>query len=366
MTTMRHNIRAEITVALCLTLSGQLTAQTAGSRYTDPIAESRRLILDTMAALKVPGAQIAVIKNGELIWSEGFGLADVEQQVPVTPFTRFRIASISKAVTAVGLGLLVQEGKVDLDQPVQRYVPYFPVKRWPITVRQVAGHIAGIRHYNPGEFESMRRYATVREGLSIFSDDSLLFEPGTRYSYSSYDYNLISAVIEGATGESFLPWIERRVFGPMGMTRTGPDYPDSIVPWRARAYIHADSMSPAQNAPYVDNSYKWAGGGFLSTANDLARFGRNLLAGTLLKPETRELLWTSQKLRDGKETGYGIGWGTTRDAAGRRRVGHTGGAMGGTSNLIIYPEQGLVLALIVNSDRTFIGALPVIGEKFLR
>lgn len=358
--------RLGLAALLSLSLSAPLAAQSADARYADAIAESRRLILDTMAALKVPGAQIAVIRNGELIWSEGFGLADVEQQVPVTPFTRFRIASISKSVTAVGLGLLVQEGKIDLDQPVQRYVPSFPVKRWPITVRQVAGHIAGIRHYRPGEFESMRRYPTVREGLSIFADDSLLFEPGTRYSYSSYDYNLISAVIEGATGESFLPWIARRVFGPMGMTRTGPDYPDSIIPWRAHAYVHADSMAPAQNAPYVDNSYKWAGGGFLSTANDLARFARNLLDGKLVKPEIRELLWTSQKLNDGKETGYGIGWGSTRDSAGRRRIGHTGGAMGGTSNLIIYPEQGLVLALCVNSDRTFIGALPAIAERFLK
>jgi CubicO group peptidase (beta-lactamase class C family) len=334
--------------------------------YADAIAESRRQILDTMAALRIPGAQIAVIKDGELVWSEGFGLADVEQQVPVTPLTRFRIASISKSLTAVGLALLVQEGRVDLDQPVQRYVPYFPVKRWPITVRQVAGHVAGIRHYNPGEFEMMRRYASVRDGLSVFADDSLLFEPGTRYSYSSYGFNLISAVIEGASGEEFLPFMERRVFGPMGMTRTLPDYPDSIIPWRVRGYVHAMGTSPAQNAPYVDNSYKWAGGGFLSTAEDLARFGRNLLDGKLLRPETRDLLWTSQKLRDGKETGYGIGWGTTRDAAGRRRVGHTGGAMGGTSNLIIYPDQHLVLALTVNSDVTFIGILPGIGERFLR
>lgn len=365
MWTMQTIIRLGTAALLSLTLSAPLAAQAPDSRYASAIAESRRLILDTMAALRIPGAQIAVIKDGELVWSEGFGLADVEQQVPVTPITRFRIASISKSVTAIGLGLLVQEGKVDLDQPVQRYVPDFPLKRWPVTVRQVAGHIAGIRHYNDGEFESMRPYPTVHEGLAIFAGDSLLFEPGTRYSYSSYGWNLISAVIEGASGESFLPFMERRVFGPMGMTRTIPEYPDSIIPWRARAYVHADSLSPAQNAPYVDNSYKWAGGGFLSTAEDLARLGRNLLDGKVLRPETRDLLWTSQKLKDGSETGYGIGWRTTRDAAGRRRVGHTGGAMGGTSNLVIYPDQRLVLALIVNSDVTFIGMLPAVAERFL-
>src|SRR5512143_3417645 len=133
-----------------LALAATLVAQTPADRYSAAIAESRREILDTMAALRIPGAQIAVIQDGVLIWSEGFGLADVEQQVPVTPITRFRIASISKAVTA--------EGQVDLDQPVQRYVPSFPLKPWPITVRQVAGHLAGIRHYSEGEFENMRRY----------------------------------------------------------------------------------------------------------------------------------------------------------------------------------------------------------------
>lgn len=364
---MSRAARAVRWLLLVVAIAPQAAAtQVVAPSYTEAIALSRKQILDTMAALRIPGAQIAVIKDGRLIWSEAFGLADVEQQVPVTPITRFRIASISKSVTAVGLGLLVQEGKVDLDQPVQRYVPYFPVKPWPITVRQVAGHIAGVRHYRDGEFESMKAYHAVREGIRIFADDSLLFEPGTRYSYSSYGWNLVSAVIEGASGESFLGFMERRVFGPMGMTRTIPEYPDTIIPWRARNYIHADSMSPAQNAPYVDNSYKWAGGGFLSTAEDLARMGRNLLEGRVLERETVELLWKPQTLRDGTSTGYGIGWGSTTDDQGRRRVGHTGGAMGGTSNLIIYPEERLVLALIVNSDVTFIGLLPTIGARFLR
>ena len=309
-----------LTVVLGLSALASLTqpvrAQTASPKFAEAIAESRARILDTMAKLRVPGAQIAVIKDGELVWSEGFGLADIEQQVPVTPITRFRIASISKPVTAVGLGLLIQEGKVDLDQPIQRYVPYFPAKRWPITVRQVAGHLAGIRHYRGDEFGSMKSYPTVREGISIFADDSLLFEPGTSFEYSSYGWNLISAVIEGASGEPFLGFMQRRVFGPMGMTRTIPEYPDSIIPWRAHPYVHADSLSPAQNAPYVDNSYKWAGGGFLSTSEDLARLGRNLLAGRLLKPETIELLWKPQSLKNGETTDYGIGWGTDQRRRG--------------------------------------------------
>lgn len=358
--------RAVLLLAFAAGLAGApgLAAQVPAGRFDTAIAASRAAILDTMAALRIPGAQIAVVVDGELVWSEGFGLADVEQQVPVTPLTRFRIASISKAVTAVGVGILMQEGRLDLDQPVQRYVPDFPPKPWPVTVRQVAGHIAGLRHYHDGEFESMRPYPTVREGLRIFEDDSLLFEPGTKYSYSTYGWNLMSAVVEGASGEPFLSFMQRRVFGPMGMTRTTAEYPDSLIPWRARAYVHAAAGAPAQNAPYVDNSYKWAGGGFLSTAEDLVRLGRHLLDGRVLKREVAETLWTSLTLRDGTATGYGIGW-STRLENGRRRVGHTGGAMGGTSHLVIYPAERVVAALIVNSDVTFIGMLPGIAARFV-
>jgi serine beta-lactamase-like protein LACTB len=322
------------------------------------IARARRIITDTMQALGSPGASIAVMFEGQVIWSEGFGLADVEQQVPVTPRTVFRIGSVSKPLTAAALGLLVQQGKVDLDAEVQRYVPGFPRKQYPITVRQVAGHIAGIRHYRAGEFENQKHYNTVLEGLSMFSADSLLFEPGTRYQYSSYGWNLISAIIEGASGESFLPFMRKAVFGPAALEHTYPEFADSIIPFRADFYAYDETARAMLNAPYVDNSYKWAGGGFVSTSEDLAKFGQAMLAGTLLRPETVATLWTSMTTRIGKPTAYGIGWSVTTDSLGRRRVGHTGGAMGGTATLQIYPEQRLIIAMLVNSDRTFIGVAP--------
>ena len=217
------------------------------------------------------------------------------------------------------------------------------MKRYPITVRQVAGHLAGIRHYGPGEFENQKHYNTVLEGLTIFQDDSLLFEPGTQYAYSSYGWNLLSAVIEGASGESFLSFMEHRVFEPAGMSHTGADFPDSIVPARTRFYTRPDSVGPVVNAPFVDNSYKWASGGFLSTAEDLAQFGEQMLDGRLLDSATVALLWTSQHTTDGKATDYGIGWGVEQDAAGRRRISHSGGSVGGTANLLIYPTERLIV-----------------------
>ncbi len=329
------------------------------------VSSVRRFITDTLRILYAPGASICVIRDGSIIWSEGIGMADLEQRVPVTPATKFRIGSVSKALTAVALGKLYESGKLDWDAPVQRYVPDFPVKRWPITVRQVAGHLAGIRHYLPGEFENQKHYATPAEGLTIFADDTLLFEPGTQYRYSTYGYNLLSVVIEGASGESFLSYMQQQVFDPAGMTHTAAEHSDSIVPLRGRYYTRTDSTGSVINAPFVDNTYKWAGGGFLSTAEDLARFGQRLLEGRLLRPETRDSLWTSMRTSDGRPTEYGIGWIVETDSLGRRRVRHSGGSVGGTAQLVIYPDQNVVVAVLVNSDYTFIRAMSRYAEPFL-
>jgi serine beta-lactamase-like protein LACTB len=328
-------------------------------------ASVQRFITDTLGVLHAPGASICVIRDGRIVWSAGIGTADLEQGAPVTPATKFRIGSVSKSLTAVALGKLYESGKLDWDAPVQRYVSGFPVKRWPITVRQVAGHLAGIRHYLPGEFENQKHYATPAEGLTIFADDSLLFEPGTQYQYSTYGYNLLSVVIEGASGEPYLSYMRKHVFEPAGMTHTAAEHTDSIIPLRGRYYTRADSTGPVINAPFVDNSYKWAGGGFLSTAEDLARFGQRLLEGRLVRPETRDLLWTSMRSSDGEPTEYGIGWIVETDSLGRRRVRHSGGSVGGTAQLVIYPDQNVVVALLVNSDYTFIRAMSRYAEPFL-
>jgi CubicO group peptidase (beta-lactamase class C family) len=149
------------------------------------------------------------------------------------------------------------------------------------------------------------------------------------------------------------------------MTHTGPDDAAAIVPGRAHFYTRDYETWKIVNAGFVDNSVKWAGGGFVSTAEDLVAFGNALLEGRLLKPETLRLLWTSQKTADGKPTHYGMGWSVDKDSRGRSRVRHSGGAQGGTANLVIYPDEGLVVAMIVNSDESFTGKTPQIAEVFL-
>ncbi len=314
------------------------------------IDSGRAIMLRGMTRAGTPGASVTVMRGGRIVWSEGLGLADVENRVPVTTSTKFRIGSVSKSLTATAVGLLVESGKLDLDAPVQKYAPSFPVKAYPISTRQVAGHLAGIRHYANEEFLSARHYKNVTESLTMFSNDSLLFRPGDRYSYSTYGFVLVSAVVEGAAGEPFLAFMQRRVLDPAGMRNTIAEFPDSLIPNRARFYTRADSVSPTVNAPYVDQSNKWAGGGYLSTTPDLALFGDAMITGKIVKPATLDLLWTSQHTTDGKPTGYGIGWSVATDSAGRQVVRHSGGSDGGTALLVLYPKQRMVFAFLFNSD----------------
>lgn len=336
----------------------QLAEVHAGDDYSQAIQDSRALILEIMEEAGIPGASVAVGIGGQIVWAEGFGWADLELGVPVTTLTKFRVGSVSKPITAAGLGLLVERGQLDLDAPVQTYVPGFPEKRWPITTRQLGGHTAGIRHYRGAEMMSARRYPTVAAGLEIFADDSLLFEPGTEYSYSSYGWNLLSAVMEGASGVDFLTFMRDEVFEPLGLRHTVADHTDSIITFRTRFYEKRRDGNVI-NAPYVDNSYKWAGGGFLSTPEDLVRFGQSHLEPGFLQAETLAELQTPQTLLNGESTGYGIGWSSGEQDDGDRTYAHAGGSVGGSTLLLLVPEHDLVVAGVVNIS----GPAPIIVQR---
>lgn len=316
-------------------------------QHAEDIARSRHLIDSLMEAQNIPGLQIAVSVDEEPVWSGGFGYADLEHKVPVWPVTKMRIGSVSKTLTSAAVGKLFEAGKLDLDKPVQAYVPSFPKKRYEITTRQVAGHLAGIRHYRGDEFLSDKFYATVEEGLEIFKDDTLLFKPGTEYSYSSYGWNLVSAVVEGASDIDFLAYMKQEVFEPLNMEHTVAEMPDRIIYHRTSYYSKNDN-GEIVNAPFVDNSYKWAGGGFIGTAEDLLLFGNAMLDDEFLKRDTIAMLWESMETSDGKNTNYGIGWGSGTDSAGRKWYGHSGGSVGGTTQFVVFPEEEVVIAVISN------------------
>lgn len=359
-------------IALCLVPSIPRVACAQGSTASLSATESylaarahAHKIGEELLARGIPGFAVAVSVDGHLAYAEGFGYADLEERIPAWPTTKFRIGSISKTLTAAALMQLVEQGKLDLDAPVQEYVPSFPDKGAKITPRLLAGHLAGIRHYKGDEFLISQHYDSVLDGLKIFENDPLVSPPGTEFHYSSYGFDLLSAVIESASGENFLVYMQRRVFTPLGLVDTTADRNRQIIEQRSR-YYEREKDGSTENAPYVDNSYKWAGGGFLSTPEDLVRFGSALLHPGFLTEKSLHLLFTSQKTISGQETGYGIGWFVHKSESGQRIYEHSGGSVGGTSQLIIYPDSGVVVALASNLSEGLwkIGDVESIAEPF--
>lgn len=356
---------ALLTIALAVQFSG-CTSQVNQNDVED-ISAADSTVQVYYEEQNIPGMSVSVYRNGKIIWSEGYGYMDVEQQIPVDPkSTLFRIGSVSKTYTAAGAGLLYQRGLLDFSEPVQTYVPDFPEKEYEVTVEQVAGHIAGIRHYRGEEFMSDKKYETVTEGLEIFKDDSLLFEPGTDYSYSSYGWNLLSAVMEGASGQEFLPFMQEQVFSELNLQNTMPDHADQEIPNRTLFYVYDDSTQTNVEAPYVDNSYKWAGGGFLSTTEDMIRFGEAHLSTEFLNQEALDRLMRPLQTSDGESTGYGIGWSTFIDSEGTEWKGHSGGSVGGSTMFFLHPENKVVIAFAINRSGASMGDLrDELGKIFI-
>jgi serine beta-lactamase-like protein LACTB len=345
MKTLRH-VSLPLILFLLLFSAQAVTQQPAALETRTALIE--KYVTEEMARQAIPGAAVAIAKDGRIIYAKGFGYADLEHKVPFTPQTVSRIGSISKTFTATAAMQLVERGQLKLDAEVQTYVPSFPQKPWPITVRQLLCHQSGIRHYKGNEMLSAVSYDTVEAALAIFKDDPLVAEPGTAFNYTTYGYNLLSRVVEAASGESFGDYLQRHIIAPLGLKQTYLDQPPRIIPQRARSYRKSRG-GELENAPAVDQSNKWGGGGLLSTVEDLIKYAAAFDDGKLIKPETVKAMFTAQATRDGKATVYGLGWRVTTEN-GRRQIEHTGGSVGATSVLTKYPAQGITLAVLVNCD----------------
>ncbi len=335
--------------------------------YLEATNQSRTIAQKTFTENHFPGLAVAVAVKGKIVWSEGFGFSDLENESKIDPLsTKFRIGSISKSFTSAALGKLYDLQKIDLNVPVQRYVPDFPVKKYPITLKFLAGHTSGIRHYKGSEFLSNEYYATVSEGLEIFKNDPLIFKPGSKYAYSSYGWNLISAAIEGASGQEFLTYMDKAVFGPLKMKNTVAEHSNKNISNKV-SYYQLDEEQKIIACPNVDNSYKWAGGGFLSSAGDVVKFAHAFSKPGFLTASTLEKWTSSQRTTDGKLTNYGIGWRSGKDELGKMWYGHSGGSVGGTSMMLIYPEEGLIVITLVNLSSAKMDNLAYkIGAEFMK
>lgn len=387
-----------------------------GTLYEEAITKGRDFLQRVKDEVGAPGLVIGVSIDGKIVWEEGLGYADVENRVPCSGDTVMRIASISKSITMAAVAKLWEQGKLDMDKPVQEYVPYFPAKTFdgkPVTLtcRHLVSHLGGIRHYNKNdnskeknskneedkrtnkkeeeefelkEYYIKERYKDIRSAVELFKDDPLVAKPGSRFFYSTHGWTLISAIVEAVSKEQFHVHIVK-LFKNLQMYNTHLDVNDVLIYHRSRNYLK-DKKGRLVNAPYVDNSYKWAGGGFLSTVGDLMQFGNAMLYSsqfnllnhceillnnlnsetddekcnvdkqTVLKtseskllpgylhPKTIEVLWSpSAEYFDRK---YGMGWAVIPEkqecqfcAKQSFCTYHTGAAVGASSVLLILPKH---------------------------
>lgn len=322
-----------------------------------------------MAERNIPGLSMAIVRDGAIVWLESFGVANLETKETATNATVYRIASSTKPITATAAMQLAEQKKLDLDAPVQKYAPAFPAKKYAVTTRGLLTHTSGIRNYRRGEGERTDHFDKLADTFVIFKDDSLEFEPGTKYGYAVFGYTLLGVVIEGASGSSFADYVRKHIFEPAGMTHTQPDDARVNIPNRAQGYTpktYAVFNGDYRHGVPMDSSYKLPAGGFVSTAEDMARFAIAVMDGTLIKPETLALMSTEQKVRDGTPTGYGYGWyvGDKREPAGS--IWHGGVQSGFTADVWLVPKERFAVVILTNLEGGGALGLQSLGDEVAR
>ena len=328
--------------------------------YSTQIAQARALMEKAQRELGAPAMSIAVGVDGELAWAESRGFADVDARIPAKLDSRFRIGSTSKAVTATAMGKLIEEGKLNLDAPIQGFAPDFGGKSVSVTAREVLSHTAGFRDYGwcfcfpVWEYHSTRQYDSIEASLAALKGEPLEAEPATRFKYTSPGFNVAGLVAEQASGKPFADFLNEGLFAPLGMRDSSLDYADREVPGRARFYNGKSGTYKPVFA--VNNSNKWPAGGIVSTPSDLVRMGNALVTDRYLRADVREQLFTPQKLKDGtmNPQRYALGWRSHQrkmtDGQMLTAVNHGGLAVGSTSFLVLFPDQKVVVSVLMNLD----------------
>lgn len=304
---------------------------------------------------RVPGISVAIAQNGRLVYSEGFGYRDRERRLLATPQTRYRLASISKSVTSVIVMSLVEQGRFDLNRSLASYVPGFPEQKKVIQLKHLLSHQSGIRHYKPGDPDSLS-FLYCRDAMKFFQDDALKFQPGEKYSYSTHAYTVLGAALENATEKPFRQLVIDELTVKHDLPTLRPEDRAAADPLRATLYrtvvqTSSSSREPAQinNARAEPDNISWKcpGGGLESTAPDLCRFGTKLLDRSLLSKNSLQQLWTPSRLNNGSLTRYGLGW-VIGSSGEHRYVAHSGSQLGARSYLRIYPDEKIVVVILSN------------------
>jgi serine beta-lactamase-like protein LACTB, mitochondrial len=343
------HLKAAIVIALLA--SPSVVAQPLSAATVKDIEQQVSL---SMTKYHLPAASVAVVRDDQLVWHEAFGTADLENLAAATDASVFRLASVSKPITAVAVMQLVEAGRLQLDLPISDCVPQYKPSPVP-TIRQILTHTSGVRHYrhdddpNDPEFANTRHYTSVTASIDQFKNDPLLFPPGSSFSYSTHAFTLLGACVEQTTHTPFVPYVREHVFKVAGMSSSRDDDVTVIVEHRARPYQVSES-GQIENAILLDSSNRIPGGGFISTAMDMARFALALFDGKLLRPETVHTMFTPILLNiGGTQVPIALGW-AAGGSIGREDVVWMGGNQpGGTAMLFLIPRTRSAIVVLTNN-----------------
>lgn len=309
------------------------------------LAEADALFSNLIKMKRIPGLGITVLKDGKTVFQKGYGFSDIEAKIAVDPCkTIFRIGSVSKPIAATALALMTSEGTINLNASFYDYVPYFPRKEYDFSMRQLATHTAGIRGYKGKEYALNKPYS-IRESIDIFKDDPLIYVPGEQFNYNTYNWVLISLAMQEASDIPFEEYVKKKVLKPLKMKDTQAEIPNAAPENLAAFYTRF--TSGFKRAATVDNRWKLAGGGYLSTSEDIAKLGQAYLDRIILNETTRTEFLTSNYYKN-TPTWYGLGWEVSEDNSGRPFYGHTGNGVGVHARFYVYPEQQMVFSILIN------------------
>ncbi|MDB4581508.1 beta-lactamase family protein [Draconibacterium sp.] len=326
-------------------------------QYIEEIKAAREKVGFFLARNSIPGATIAISRNGKIIYSEGIGLASKELEVPATRKTKFRIGNASELFTSFIYLKMVEEGKLHPDSSIQHYLPDFPKKEYRINLQHLVNHTSGIREATNTEENWGALNVTIQKGLDSFKNDPLDAYPGLYQTPSMFNYNLLGAIMEKVTDTRFPRILEAYVTDTLHLTNTVVDNPQRIIMGRTQ-FFDLNLIAQTINASSRDMRYKASSTGILSNAEDLAKFGHAIIQSDLLSEDTKKNMFEPVPLFDDIPSEMVNGWLLLIDSSNNTIYGKSGNVTGGTASIIIYPEYDLVIACATNLS-TSINDTPV-------
>jgi D-alanyl-D-alanine carboxypeptidase len=333
-----------------------------GERDTD---EVDHYVKTSMTRQHIPGLSLVVIRDGKIVKAKGYGLASVELNVPATPSTVYELASASKPLVATAVILLVQDGKIGLEDHVSKFVEDAPDTWKGITVRHLLTHTSGIKDYLGDLRRDFPNDTPPEKIVRAAIEAPLNFAPGEKWTYSNTGYVLLGMIVRKVSGKSYDAFLEERVFEPLGMADTRHDSPDEVISNRAVGYLW-NGLGGLRNGDFLKYLMTNHGDrGLLSTSLDLAKWDTALSSDRMLTPSSKDAMWSRAKLNNGSTTGYGLGW-FLEDVNGHRHISHPGGAPGSATIISRYPDDRVTIILLTNGGAAYVQGLDLgVAQRYI-